>query len=60
MDYMGRDTEVTLLPKRREACRVCGEKWNISRKTKLPKDGYLCPRCRERERKGLLKNVHQC
>lgn len=30
---------------RYELCRGCDLVWNVSRMTKTPESGYLCPRC---------------
>lgn len=37
---------------RYEPCYGCGERWNIPKAYKLPPRGYLCPKCREKERRG--------
>lgn len=36
---------------RYETCRVCGQRWNVSAATALPREGYLCPACDKRERR---------
>lgn len=33
---------------RYETCRDCGLRWNIAKGQAIPKDGYLCPKCRVR------------
>ena len=33
---------------RMEVCITCGTEWNVSRKARLPKTGYICPHCRSR------------
>lgn len=39
---------------RYETCRCCGMEWNVSRKMRMPKRGYVCPRCRDAMRqKGV-------
>ena len=30
---------------RHETCRECGRVWNMSKDTKLPESGYICPHC---------------
>lgn len=39
---------------RYETCYGCGERWNIPKKYILPPQGYLCPKCRDKKRRGLL------
>lgn len=39
-------------PYRVETCRECGLDWNVSVLVKTPPSGYLCPRCKERQKKG--------
>ena len=39
------------MKKRYEVCVACGKKWNVAREQVMPKDGYLCPYCREKEKK---------
>ena len=34
-----------------ETCRECGLEWNVSITAKIPFNGYLCPKCREKQRK---------
>lgn len=36
---------------RHAVCIKCGKDWNISLKQKIPKGGYICPRCRGKEAK---------
>lgn len=31
--------------KRFAECRECNQIWNIAIKQKMPKKGYICPRC---------------
>lgn len=31
-----------------EKCVCCGTEWNVSQKAKIPKNGYICPICRNR------------
>jgi predicted RNA-binding Zn-ribbon protein involved in translation (DUF1610 family) len=26
-------------------CRKCGQEWNIGKRDKVPKFGYICPEC---------------
>ena len=33
-------------------CAGCGMSWNISLYAKIPKSGYICPRCESRIRAG--------
>ena len=28
-----------------ETCVICGQAWNVSRQLRLPREGYICPRC---------------
>ncbi|EKQ56321.1 MULTISPECIES: hypothetical protein [unclassified Clostridium] len=41
----------------------CGLIWNISIKTEIPSEGYVCPKCRTKDkkmmqlRKGVIPNV---
>lgn len=28
-----------------EVCEICGREWNVSRKLRLPREGYICPGC---------------
>ena len=35
----------TLTLRRYEICRKCGFDWNVSKQTRIPQDGYLCPVC---------------
>lgn len=38
-------------------CSSCNIYWNVSIYAQFPKDGYLCPRCRqERKKKEMSKN----
>lgn len=34
--------------RRYEDCNKCGKDWNVSVNAKIPKSGYLCPRCRQK------------
>ena len=34
--------------RRYEDCHNCGKRWNVSINAKIPKSGYLCPRCRQK------------
>jgi DNA-directed RNA polymerase subunit RPC12/RpoP len=38
-------------------CIDCKLEWNISIKTKIPKEGYKCPKCRSKERSAQQKPV---
>lgn len=39
-------------------CVGCGLYWNISIKTKIPRQGYTCPHCDSRIRAGeTLKDI---
>lgn len=45
-----------------ETCVICGREWNVSRKLRLPREGYICPGCdgrakerQEQRRKPCLK-----
>ena len=40
--------------KRFAKCEYCGEVWNVGKYQKLPKEGYMCPHCREKERRGKI------
>ena len=40
------------MPYRYETCAGCGQKWNVSAQAKIPRSGYICPRCRNAERRG--------
>ncbi len=33
---------------RMEECVLCGKEWNVSRRARIPKSGYVCPHCRSR------------
>jgi hypothetical protein len=37
---------------RYEVCRECGLDWNIAKTAELPEAGYICPRCRYKNRKA--------
>lgn len=37
-------------------CSSCNTYWNVSIYAEFPKDGYLCPRCRQRKKKEISKN----
>ena len=36
---------------RYETCRVCRNEWNVSKYTVVKADGYLCPKCREKQKR---------
>ena len=40
---------------RYEACRYCGLRGNISKGQLVPKTGYICPHCQDKQRRGLMK-----
>lgn len=31
--------------RRIETCVICGREWNVSRRLRLPREGYVCPGC---------------
>ena len=35
---------------RYEVCRECGLEWNVAKTAELPETGYICPRCRYKNR----------
>ena len=41
--------------RRYERCKVCKENWNISIEAKIPKSGYVCPKCRMKSEKKRKK-----
>ena len=43
---------------RTEVCITCGKEWNVSRRAKLPKGGYICPHCRRR--RDIKKTAATC
>ena len=52
---MRREEKVRELPGLRyETCRYCNLRWNIAKEQKVPKDGYICPHCQDKLRRGLL------
>lgn len=40
---------------RREKCVCCGAEWNVSKKAHLPREGYICPRCRNK--RNIIKTA---
>ena len=36
---------------RYERCAICGDWVNVAIRQTIPDDGYVCPRCRRRERR---------
>lgn len=40
-----------------EICIKCGKKWNVSQQAELPSTGYVCPSCRKKEKRVVLRYV---
>lgn len=40
---------------RYETCRCCGLRWNVSKEQFAPKNGYICPHCRDKLRRGQMQ-----
>ncbi len=40
--------------RRYEICCYCGGRWNVSRTAELPPEGYICPHCRGKLRRGEI------
>lgn len=43
--------------KRYETCIKCGASWNVSKRAKIDRRGYICLVCALKVKKGKPKNV---